>query len=139
VRAPLAVVVVVALALAAAALAVFGLGDASTLVPPPEAEAESFVRAMAAHRYEQALAHATDEVRAAGAGALRRRQEEIEQARGRVRDARGGPAWRSGDAAGAAVRLTTDAGEAALRFRLVRRAGQWRVASRGEWEVAPVR
>ena len=138
-RAPLAVIVVVALAVGAAALAVFVLGDEATFVPPPEAEAESFMRAMATHRFEQALAHVTEELRAAGPGALRRRQEEVEQARGRVRDVRGGPAWRSGRSAESSVRLDTDAGVAVLRLRLVRHRGEWRVASLGEWDPLPPR
>jgi hypothetical protein len=131
--APLAVIAVMALALGTAALAVFGLGDDATFVPPPEAEAESFVRAMATHRYEQALAHVTDELRAGGPGALRRRQEDLERSRGHVRDVRGGPAWRSGGSAEAAVALATSSGPAVLRLRLVRRHGEWRVASLGEW------
>jgi hypothetical protein len=139
VNAPLAVIVVVALAVGTAALAVFVLGDDATFVPPPEAEAESFMRAMATHRFEQALAHVTDELRAGGPGALRRRQEEIEQARGHVRDVRGGPAWRSGHSAESAVRLATESGPAVLRLRLVRRRGEWRVASLGEWDVVSPR
>ena len=131
-KAPLAVIAVVALAIAAAGLAVFVLGDDSTFVPPPEAEAESFMRAMATHRYEQALAHVTDELRAAGPARLRRGQEEIERAHGHVRDVKCGPAWRSGHAAEAAVRLATAEGSAVVRLRLLRRHGEWRVASLGE-------
>jgi hypothetical protein len=138
-RAPLAVIAVVALAVGVAGLAVFALGDGATFVPPPEAEAESFLRAMATHRYEQALAHVTEELRAGGPGRLRERQEQIERSRGHVRDVRGGPAWRSGDAAEAAVRLATSEGPAVLRLRLVRRRGEWRVASLGEWDPLPPR
>jgi hypothetical protein len=133
-RAPLAVLAVVGLALGAAALAVFGLADTGTFVPPPEAEAESFMRAMATHRYEQALDHLTDELRQAGPGALRARQAEIERRCGHVRDVEGERSWSSGTSAEAPVRLTAAGGKAVLRFRLVRRRGQWRVASLGEWD-----
>jgi hypothetical protein len=132
VKAPLAVIAVMAVALAVAGVAVFGLNDRTTLVPPPEAEAETVMRSLATRRYTQALPRLSDELRRSGTDGLRRRQREIEQAHGRVRDVQGERSSIAGDYAEASVRLTTEAGETVLRFRLLRRHGEWRVASLGE-------
>ena len=131
-KAPLAVIAVMAVALGVAALALVGLDDRGTLVPPPEAEAESFMRALATHRYEQALPRAADELRRQGVPALRRWQEDFERARGRVRDVRGLSSRSSGESAEARVALTAGGGEVVLPVRLVRRHGEWRVLSAPE-------
>ena len=131
-KAPLAVAAIMAAAMAVAALAVFGLGDAATLVPPPEAVAEGFMRSMATHRYAQAMPYLTPPLRTIGLEGLRRRQEEIERACGRVRDVRGVERRRSGESARAVAVLRAEKGDASVWFDLVREHGEWRLASLGE-------
>lgn len=135
-KAPLWVAAIVAAALAVCAAAVLGLGDGATLAAPPEAVAEGFVRALARHRYAQALPYLTPELRAVGVDGLRRRLAEIERLCGEVRDARGLRGRRSGDAAQALVLVRTPRGPSVLRFTLARRRGEWRLASLGERSAA---
>jgi hypothetical protein len=134
VKAPLAVCAIITAAVAVAGLAVFGFDDASTLVPPPEAVAEGFVRALATRRYEQALPFLADPPPGI-AQELRRRGHAIERAIGPVHDVRGEPGQRAGATASAAVLLRGERGEARLRFDLVRRHGEWRLASPGTRDV----
>jgi hypothetical protein len=133
VKAPLSVAALLAAALAVAALAVFAAGDGSTLVPPPEAVAENFLRAMARRRYPQALPYLRPELRAVGVEGLRRHQQRIERACGLVRDVRGEDGARAGESATATALLKGAAGQGRMRFALVRQQGEWRLATLGEW------
>lgn len=128
---PLLVAATLLITLAVVALGVFAFHDDATLVPPPEAVVEGFMRAMTTHRYPQALPYLAPGLRARGAEALRRRQEEIEQLYGHVHDVRGEAGRRSGESATAVAVLHTARGEAPLRFDLVRQHGEWHVASLG--------
>jgi hypothetical protein len=133
VKAPLAVAALLAAALAAAALGVFVAGDAATLVPPPEAVAENFLRALTRKRYAQALSHLTPELRArVGIDGLRRRRQQIEGACGHVEDVRGEEGTRSGQTAVATALVKGAARQRRMHFTLVRRWGEWRLASLGE-------
>ncbi len=136
-KAPLLVAAMVLGTLAVVALGVFGFRDDATLVPPPEAVAEGFMRAMTTHRYAQALPYLEPALRARGAEDLRRRQAEIERVYGHVRDVRGEAGRRSGESASAVAVLRTAHGEVPLRFDLVRQQGEWRVASLGHWNGSP--
>jgi hypothetical protein len=119
-------------ALAVVALGVFGFHDDATFVPPPEAVVEGFMRALTTHRYAQALSYLDPGLRARGAGALRRREAEIERVCGHVHDVRGEAGNRSGESASAVAVLRTARGDARLRFELLRQQGEWRLASLGE-------
>jgi hypothetical protein len=137
VKAALSVAALLAAALAVAALAVFAAGDGSTLVPPPEAVAENFLRAVSRRRYQQALPYLRPELRAAGVEGLRRYHQRIERACGLLRDVRGEDGVRAGESATATVLLKGAAAQGRMRFALVRERGEWRLATLGEWVGSP--
>jgi hypothetical protein len=133
VKAPLAVAAILAAALAVAALGVFVAGDAATLVPPPEAVAENFLRALARNRYAQATTQLAPELRATvGIEGLRRRLQQIEGECGHVEDVHGEGGTRAAESAVATALVKGTARQRRLRFTVVRQWGEWRLMSLGE-------
>lgn len=126
------VLVVVLAALAISAAVSFALGDRQTLVPPPDAEAESFGRTLAMGRIDRARAHLTDDLRG-------RLTDEDLRAHGRRLSAGPGTVWDvraetdriAGDLATATVVCRGGTGESALEVELRRESGLWRIARLG--------
>jgi hypothetical protein len=125
-RSLLVVAAVIAAALAVSFLSVAAHDD-GTLVPPPVAVTEGFLRALARHRYPQALALLDQDLR--DVATLRAWQEAMESRYGTVRDVHAEYGPRSGDRAVATARLTTRSGEVALALELVRQGADWRIAA----------
>jgi len=128
-KALLIVAAVVAGALGIVAGSVGAGHDTGTLVSPPDAVVEQFVRKLAGARYDVALAHLEDHSPAMRervrmtSDALRARAGAIDQVEGR-------PGAIEGDEATATAVLTTErAGNMTMEFRLIRRAGSWRIRS----------
>jgi len=126
-KALLLVAAVTAGALALVAVSVVAGRDTRTLVSPPEAVVEQFVRKLAAARYDVARAHLADDSPAireriqTTSDALRARAGAIIQVEGR-------PGVIDGDRATTTAVVTTErAGEITMEFRLIRRAGSWRI------------
>ena len=128
------ILLVTAAALGIAGAAVFALGDRSMLVPPPEAEVETFVRQLATGRFERALPHLSR--RAAGRtsrDSLRARFLALEARIGKVRDVKGQLLTQARDTAYAEAVLDAEgASGLPLAFRLVREDGVWVVDDLGE-------
>lgn len=128
-KALLIVAAVVAGALGIVAGSVGAGHDTGTLVSPPDAVVEQFVRKLAGARYDVALAHLEDDSPAMRervrmtSDALRARAGAIDQVEGRAGAI-------EGDEATATAVLTTErAGNMTMEFRLIRRAGSWRIRS----------
>ena len=126
------VVVVAVVALAALAVLVFVGDDVETVVPPPEAVAEQFARALAMGRYDMALPQVESTsgitlttVRVAG--------DRLRAQWGRVDQVEGEPGTIAGTHATAGALLTSERGGLVrLQFRFVRQAGLWKIVEWGE-------
>lgn len=127
-RAVLGQLAAVACALFLAGLAVGSGRDKGVLVPPPEAAAENFLRALTEHRWAQARTHlaADRRVPSSDLAALERR---LEQARGPVEDVRGEDADVAGDAGMARASIQFSSGRVDVALPVRREKGLWRVAS----------
>jgi hypothetical protein len=128
-RALLVVATVIAGALAIVAASIGAGHDTSTLVSPPEAVVEQFVRKLAAGRYDVALAH-LDENSPAIRDRIRTTSDQLRARAGAIEQVEGKPGVIDGDRATATAVVTTErAGDSAMKFRLIRRAGSWRISS----------
>ena len=128
-KALLLVGAVIAAALAVVAGSVTAGHDRGTLVSPPDAVVEQFVRKLAGARYDVALAHLED-----GSPAMRERirmtSDALRARAGAIDQVEGKPGAIEGDEATATAVLTTErAGDITMEFRLIRRAGSWRIRS----------
>jgi hypothetical protein len=110
--------------------AVLTAGDRSLFVPPPESVAESFVRQLAAGRYDRALPllsrNAADATDVRGLQVL---AEDLERsAGGAIEQIEGEPLNMKRDLAQAAARLQGRAGaQTTITFALVREKGLWKI------------
>jgi hypothetical protein len=111
--------------------AVFGLNDSTVLVPPPEAVAEGFARALVAGRYDRALPYLSEELAAdVGPDGLLALAYHLKGRTGKVLNVQGEPGWLAQDSAEAAATLQTEsAGYVRLTFPMSRRQGVWSISS----------
>lgn len=118
---------VVALALSVVAVAV-GVGhDTTVLVAPPESVVEPFARKLAGGRYDVALEH-VEETGFEMARRIRADSRRLRDLAGAIEQVEGQPGAITGDTATASALITTEkAGDVTWSFRLVRRAGVWRI------------
>jgi len=124
---PVLAAVVAAMGLAAADI--HFLGDRRTLVPPPDAVVESFTRAIAMGREDQAIPYLSEELaRTVTDEDLRRYGEPISDGPGMVHEVRGELERIAGDRATATARCRSRTGEWRLRFELRREKGLWRIS-----------
>lgn len=124
---PVLGVVLVAFAISAAVA--FRLEDRRTFVPPPDAEAESFGRALAMERADRALTHLSEDFRQqVTADDLRAHGRRISQGPGTVWEVSGKTDWVGGERAAATVTSRGRGGERRLKLFLRREKGLWRVA-----------
>jgi hypothetical protein len=121
--------VAVASALLIAGAAVGPGGDDGLFVPPPEAAAESFLRAMAEHRYARARGHLAAGLESIEPGDLAALQARLERARGTVENVHGQDAVVTGKESTARVTLRFSGGDGQLDLPLRREKGLWKVAS----------
>ena len=104
-------------------------GDRGVLVPPPEAAAQNFLKAMAEHRYTQARQHLAAGLKETEPGELAALHESLERAHGAVEKVQGQDAWVAGEESTARVSLRFSGGPRDLRLPLRREKGLWKVAS----------
>lgn len=126
-KALLLVAAVTAGALALVAASVVAGHDTATLVSPPDAVVEQFVRKLATARYDVALAHLDDD-----SPAMRERvritSDTLRARAGAIEQVEGKPGVMDRDSATATAVVTTErAGNITMQFRLIRRAGSWRI------------
>ena len=128
-KALVAQLAVLAVALLTAGLSVH-FGDGSALVPPPEAEAEDFMRSIAAGRYEPARKRMSDDARhTVDLPALADLRRRLEQKIGTVQQIEGVRSHIRGEDAVADVLVTPARGPSReLQVPLVRRHRSWFVA-----------
>jgi hypothetical protein len=122
---------ITALALAAVAAVVIGGQDSTVLASPPEAVAESFVRALVAHRDDLAMEY-VDDASGVSLTTVRLRGEAMRRRFGAAvpNDVEGARSTIRGATATADVRVVQPAGTAWLSVSLVRTpGGVWRVAN----------
>jgi hypothetical protein len=103
--------------------------DTGVLVPPPEAAAENFLKAMAEHRYPQARQHLAARLETTAIRELAEVQRALEQALGPVRDVRGEDAETDGEDSRARVSIAFRDAECVCHLQLSRERGLWKVAS----------
>ena len=116
-----------AIALAVCGAAIRG-GDRQTLVPPPEAVAEAFARAVAERRYELAIHFlSADLARTVNGDALRRRFEPIRRQIGDEGSTEAMTEWLQDDAAAARATIMAQHGSVSLQLPMVRESGLWRI------------
>jgi hypothetical protein len=119
-----------AVALAVVGAVVIGGQDTTYFVPPPEAVAESFTRAVAARRYDRAVAHVDPrsgltEINARLGG------EALHERAGSIETVEGDPGVIAGDnATASAVLITEKAGRVRYFFKLTRTGYLWKIS---EW------
>jgi hypothetical protein len=126
--------VTIALALAIVGAVVFGARDTTLFVPPPEAAAEGFGRALAAGRYDLARRQLSSGAqRRQPTTAITERFEPVRHSIGTLNsvEAFGSPA--DDGRAWASCELQGEGGSVALMLALVREQGLWKVES---WEQA---
>jgi hypothetical protein len=123
----LKMVAAVVVALAVVAAIVIGGQDSTYFVPPPEAVAEDFTRAIAARRYDRAIpfverTSGITEINARLAG------EELHDRAGAIDRVDGIPGRIMGDRATASAVLTTEkAGRVQYFFRFTRADHTWKI------------
>lgn len=125
---PVLAAVVAALGLAAADVHL--LGDRQTLVPPPDAVVESFTRAVAMGREDQAISYLSEALaRTVTEDELRRYGEPISAGPGSIDEVEGEIGRIAGDRAKATATCRSRTGVWRLRFELVReKNGLWRIS-----------
>jgi hypothetical protein len=119
-----------AVALAIIGAVVIGGQDTTYLVPPPQAVAESFTRAIAARRYDRAMAQVDPQ---SGITAINARLggEALHERSGSIENVEGDPGVIAGDYATASAVLTTEkAGRVRYFFKLTRTGYLWKIV---EW------
>jgi hypothetical protein len=104
-------------------------GDRGVLVPPPEAAAENFLKALAEHRYTQAPHHLAAGLNQTEPGELAALHASVERAHGAVEKVQGEDASVTGQESTARVSLRFPYGPRDLRLPLRREKGLWKVAS----------
>jgi hypothetical protein len=122
------------LAAVACALVVVGAAigsgrDKGVLVPPPEATAENFLRALTKHRWAQARAHLAADLRATPSSELAAIEKSLEEARGCVENVQGEDADRMGETATARASIEFTSARMDLHLPVRRENGLWKVAS----------
>lgn len=127
-RDALPLLTIAAVALGIAALATFVAGDRQTLVPPPDAVAESFARALVEERYELAVKYLSRALRTeAGPETLRERYAIVRSTLGPPNGVHAQlDAIGTGEAAARAT-IESGGGSAVLSLRFVREHGLWSV------------
>ena len=128
-RAILAEAAAVAAALLLAGAAVGPGHDRGLLVPPPEAAAENFLKAMTEHRYTRARQHLAGDLRDTAPDTLAALERSVEQARGPVQKVQGRGAVIAGDESTARASIDFENGGQDLRLPLRREKGLWKVSS----------
>jgi hypothetical protein len=124
----------IAAALLIVGAVVFGARDAALFVPPPEAVAETFGRALASGRFDVARRHLSDQQRREQRTSdLRARFDPWKTRIGQLNHAKSTELSREGDRASATCELQGAAAVVALSLQFVREQGLWRVE---RWEVA---
>src|SRR5687768_15330947 len=119
---------VLVLSLAAVTALISATGDSDVLVPPPEAVAEGFLRAIETERFSQALPYLDEELRnRVGEHYLRQLLTALERQHGKIEDVRGDRSTVRGDEAEAEVSVRTAAGETPLRLQLRREKHLWKI------------
>lgn len=124
------VALVTAAGLAFVAAAVFAGRDTSVLVPPPDAVAETFVRALAMERYELARQHLARGVeRETSASELRAAFDPLRAHTGKPDQVTADTSSATGTHARVLATLEGRRGNAAMYVDLVRERGLWKVAA----------
>jgi hypothetical protein len=103
--------------------------DRGVLVPPPEAAAENFLKAMAEHRYTQAPQYLAAGVKGTEPGELAALHASLERAYGAIEGVQGEDASIAGEESTARASLRFAGGPRDLRLPLRREKGLWKVAS----------
>lgn len=125
----------VAAALIIVGVIVFGARDGALFVPPPEAVAENFGRALASGRYGVARRYLSGEQRRQqSAGDLETRFGPWKVRMGAVDDVEARELSSDGDRARAGCELKGERSAVALTMELTREHGLWAIES---WEAAP--
>src|SRR5688500_14462646 len=121
---------VVVLSLAALTGVISATGDAEVLVPPPEAVAEGFLRAVETGRFAQALPFLDEELRkSVGEDGVRLLLQDLERQHGKIEDVQGEHSTVRGEEAEAEVSIRTAAGEEVpLRLQLRREKHLWKIS-----------
>lgn len=125
-----AIVLVLGSALALFTTAV-ARGDRGWFVPPPESTSETFVRHLAARRYDRALAEVSrDAHQRTDVAQLRAQARALEDSVGGINNAAGEPGTIDGERATASVLVQGRRHvQRTVEIRLVREQGLWRVDS----------
>jgi hypothetical protein len=122
------------LAAVACALAVVGAAagpghDKGVLVPPPEAAAENFLRALTEHRWAQARGHLAADLRRTAPSELAALETSLEKTRGSVENVEGEDAVLAGETATARASIDFSTARVELHLPFRRQNGLWKVAS----------
>jgi len=125
--------IILELAAVACALAVVGAAvgsgrDKGVLVPPPEAAAENFLRALTEHRWAQARSHLAADLRGTASRDLAALEEGLERGRGPVAVVQGEDAAVAGDTGTARAWIGFKTGRMLLDLPVRRERGLWKVA-----------
>ena len=118
---------VIAAGLCVTAAAVAG-GDRHTLVPPPDAVAEGFARAVSERRYELATRYLSKRLQErVGGDRLRSWFEPLRQRLGETNLIEGELEWMDDARASARALVDSEYGTALLQLRMVRESGLWAI------------
>ena len=127
-RALLLELAAVACALAVVGAAVGSGRDKGVLVPPPEAAAENFLRALTQHRWAQARSHLANDLRGIASGDLASLEEGLERGREPVEAVQGEGASVAGDTGTARAWIAFGTERADVDLPVRREKGLWKVA-----------
>ena len=116
---------VIAAGLCITAVSIAG-GDRQTLVPPPDAAAESFARALMQGRYDPAARHLSKGLEtSAGRDHLRAWFDPIRQRLGQSHTVEAAVEWMLGNEAAARALVDARYGTVVLHLRMIREHGLW--------------